>query len=106
MIYCVEDDASIRELVIYTLQATGYEAQGFADGKSYSDLVSQLIYGGDQYMLIADYRAYADTQRRLYDSIRDPQERGRLSIMNTARSGVFAADRAIREYAENIWNLK
>ena len=81
-------------------------SQGFADGKSYSDLVSQLIYGGDQYMLIADYRAYADTQRRLYDSIRDPQERGRLSIMNTARSGVFAADRAIREYAENIWNLK
>ena len=81
-------------------------SQGFADGKSYSDLVSQLIYGGDQYMLIADYRAYADTQRLLYDSIRDPQERGRLSIMNTARSGVFAADRAIREYAENIWNLK
>lgn len=81
-------------------------SQGFADGKSYSDLVSQLIYGGDQYMLIADYRAYADTQRRLYDSIRDPQERGRLSIMNTSRSGVFAADRAIREYAENIWNLK
>ena len=36
MIYCVEDDASIRELVIYTLQATGYEAQGFADGKAFS----------------------------------------------------------------------
>ena len=81
-------------------------SQGFADGKSYSDLVSQLIYGGDQYMLIADYRAYADTQRRLYASIKDPEEMGRLSIMNTARSGVFAADRAIREYAENIWNLK
>ena len=31
MIYCVEDDASIRELVVYTLQTTGYEAQGFAD---------------------------------------------------------------------------
>ena len=92
-------DAEIRRVL-------GRFSQGFADGKSYSDLVSQLIYGGDQYMLIADYRAYADTQRRLYDSIRDPQERGRLSIMNTARSGVFAADRAIREYAENIWNLK
>lgn len=36
MIYCVEDDASIRELVVYTLQATGYEAQGFADGKAFS----------------------------------------------------------------------
>ena len=76
-------DASLEDAMNLTVIATG-----FADGKSYSDLVSQLIYGGDQYMLIADYRAYADTQRRLYDSIRDPQERGRLSIMNTARSGV------------------
>lgn len=32
MIYCVEDDSSIRELVVYTLKATGYEAKGFADG--------------------------------------------------------------------------
>lgn len=32
MIYCVEDDAGIRELVVYTLQNTGMEARGFADG--------------------------------------------------------------------------
>ena len=81
-------------------------SQGFADGKSYSDLVSQLVYGGDQYMLIADFRAYADTQRRLYEHIKSPDEMARFSIMNTARSGVFAADRAIREYAEKIWKLK
>ena len=41
MIYCVEDDASIRELVVYTLQATGYEAQGFADGKAFSAAMEQ-----------------------------------------------------------------
>ena len=40
MIYCVEDDASIRELVVYTLQATGYEAQGFADGKAFSEALA------------------------------------------------------------------
>ena len=79
--------------------------QGFSDGKSYSDLVSNLLYNGDQYMLIADYRAYADCQRRLYERISDEGELARLAIMNTARSGVFAADRAIREYAENIWNI-
>ena len=77
--------------------------QGFRDGKSYSDLVSNLLYGGDQYMLIADYRAYADCQSRLYDRIRDEDEMARLAIVNTARSGFFAADRAIRDYAENIW---
>ena len=32
MIYCVEDDNSIRELVVYTLQSTGFEAYGFGEG--------------------------------------------------------------------------
>ena len=41
MIYCVEDDAGIRELVVYTLQNTGMEARGFADGTA---LFSALRY--------------------------------------------------------------
>ena len=81
-------------------------SQGFSDGKSYSDLVSALLYGGDQYMLLADYRAYADCQKRLYARIGDSDELARLAIMNTAESGIFAADRAIEEYARNIWMLK
>ena len=56
-------------------------------------------------MLIADYRAYADTQKRLYERLSDENEQARLAIMNTAKSGVFAADRAIREYANNIWHV-
>jgi starch phosphorylase len=79
---------------------------GFSDGKSYSDLVSSLIFGGDQYMLIADYRSYADCQRRLYETIKDSDEFARMSIINTGKSGIFAADRAIKEYADNIWNVK
>ena len=35
MIYCVEDDKNIRDLVIYTLESTGMEAVGFGDGKSF-----------------------------------------------------------------------
>ena len=81
-------------------------SEGFSDGKSYSDLVSQLLYGGDPYMLIADYRAYADCQKRLYDRISDKGELARLAIMNTAESGIFAADRAISQYAHEIWNVK
>jgi two-component system alkaline phosphatase synthesis response regulator PhoP len=37
MIYCVEDDDNIRELVIYTLETTGLKAQGFAESKSFSE---------------------------------------------------------------------
>ena len=80
-------------------------SQGFSDGKSYSDLVSMLLYGGDPYMLVADYRAYVDCQKRLYSRISDPAELARLALVNTAQSGVFAADRAIREYADNIWHI-
>lgn len=37
MIYCVEDDSNIRELVIYTLNATGMNAKGFGDGRSFME---------------------------------------------------------------------
>ena len=80
-------------------------SQGFSDGKSYSDLVSGLIYGGDPYMLIADYRSYVESRDRLYARLADDNERARLALVNTAESGFFAADRAIREYADRIWKL-
>jgi len=80
--------------------------RGFSDGKSYSDLVSNLLFAGDPYMLIADFRSYVGTHDRLYSSIADKNELARLSLMNTAKSGIFAADRAVREYADNIWHIK
>lgn len=50
MIYCVEDDASIRDLMIYTLNASGFEAMGFADGKTFMDSLS----GGLPNLVILD----------------------------------------------------
>ncbi len=35
MIFCVEDDSNIRELVVYTLETTGFRARGFEDGKEF-----------------------------------------------------------------------
>jgi len=43
MIFCVEDDANIRKLIVYTLQSTGFEAQGFEDGKSFLEAVDREI---------------------------------------------------------------
>ena len=40
MIYCVEDDDNIRELVIYTLETTGLKAQGFAEGTSFMEALA------------------------------------------------------------------
>lgn len=41
MIYCVEDDSSIRELMIYTLQMSGFEARGFEDGTAFWSSVKE-----------------------------------------------------------------
>ena len=41
MIYCVEDDSSIRELMVYTLQASGFEACGFQDAAAFWDMMKE-----------------------------------------------------------------
>lgn len=43
MIYCVEDDAGIRDIEVYTLRSTGFEAEGFADGKAFFEAVKKLL---------------------------------------------------------------
>ena len=43
MIFCVEDDANIRKLIVYTLESTGFEAKGFEEGASFFEGVSQEI---------------------------------------------------------------
>ena len=57
-------------------------------------------------MLLADFDSYVDTHNRMYAILRNPAERARMSLVNTAMSGFFAADRAILEYAKNIWDVK
>ena len=40
MIYCVEDDSNIRDLVVYTLESTGMKACGFEDGKAFIEALA------------------------------------------------------------------
>ncbi len=78
---------------------------GLSDGKSYADLISHLVYGGDPYLLLADFDSYVKCHDRLYETAGDKASFARMGLVNIAESGVFAADRAIREYAKNIWYL-
>ncbi len=80
--------------------------EGFSDHKSYMDLVSGLRFGGDPYMLLADFADYRRAHDALYRLMAEPRASARMSLVNIAESGVFAADRAIREYAENIWTIE
>ena len=74
------------------------------DRNRYRSLVDALIYR-DRFMVAADFEAYWAAQRRVDDLWRDPSEWRRKSILNTARMSWFSSDRAIREYADDIWGV-
>ena len=78
--------------------------RGFRDGVSYEDLYQRLI-GSDEYLLLADYRAYCDAERRMAETYENREQWNCMSLLNIARSGSFAADRAGAEYADNIWHV-
>ncbi|HMG55532.1 MAG TPA: glycogen/starch/alpha-glucan phosphorylase, partial [Kofleriaceae bacterium] len=70
----------------------------------YAPLVDDLLHR-DRFLVLADFRAYADCQRRVEAVWRTPASWLRSSILNTARAGRFSSDRAIREYARAIWSV-
>jgi starch phosphorylase len=71
----------------------------------YEPILRSLLDYNDYYMLIADLRSYADTQARVDSVYREPAKWNRMSLVNIARSGLFSSDRAVAEYARNIWNV-
>ena len=83
--------------------------RGFNDGVSYSDLTNRLLFGNggtpDEYMLLADFESYREAHERAGHTYRDPARWNRMALINIARSGIFAADRSIRDYARDIWKV-
>jgi len=83
--------------------------RGFDDGVSYTGLTNRLLFGNgcppDEYMLLADYESYREAQRLTGLAYRDQKRWNQMSLLNIARSGIFAADRSIRDYAKDIWNV-
>jgi glycogen phosphorylase len=71
----------------------------------YRALVDSLLWGGDHYLLLADFEAYVAAQARVDALYRDPQAWARKAIANVAGMGLFSADRTIREYAQGVWNI-
>ncbi len=94
-------DEKIRR-IIETLK-TGFSGESFADIAGY--LVSNNIMS-DPYMALADFGSYMCAHGEMDKKYKDAAAWNKSSLINIAGSGRFAADRSIKEYADNIWGLK
>lgn len=73
------------------------------NGKSFGEFTSSLM-NVDPYMALADFADYQKAQQLSADIYRDKERFAKMSLMNISSAGIFSADRAIMEYASNIWN--
>ena len=71
----------------------------------FSLLTAGLRNPHDQWLTIADFRSYIDSQREVSKTYADQPTWQRMSILNVATSGHFSSDRTIRQYADEIWNV-
>ncbi|MGY1488388.1 glycogen/starch/alpha-glucan phosphorylase [Methylobacillus pratensis] len=72
----------------------------------YHAIGDALLNNGDQYLLLADYASYIETQDAVGKLYKDKDEWNRRAILNVARIGKFSSDRTIGEYVEKIWRVK
>jgi starch phosphorylase len=96
----IADVPILREV----LDAITYGVFSPDEPNRFQDLVDEL-YGSDHFLVTADFAAYSETQIRVAARWHDPHAWWRSSVLNTAHVGWFSSDRAIREYAEDIWNV-
>jgi starch phosphorylase len=96
----LERDAELREAI--DVIASGHFSRG--DASVFRPLVDNLRYS-DPFLVLADYASYMECQQRVSAAWQDADRWTRMSILNTARSGKFSSDRAIREYCDEIWHV-
>jgi starch phosphorylase len=95
------NNPQLREVL--DLISTGFFSHG--DRELFRPLIDSLL-NRDEFLLLADYQSYVDCQAEVSRAYRDREQWTRMAILNTARMGRFSSDRAIREYAQEIWRVQ
>ena len=96
---CYHNNTQLR--AVLDLISTGFFSHSQVN--LFQPLIDSLLRQ-DQYLVLADYQSYTDTQAEVGHAYRDLDQWARKSILNVARMGKFSSDRAIREYCEDIWH--
>ena len=91
------NNAELRKVIEF-IQA------GFG-GKQFPEIGNTIIHH-DPYMVLADFVSYRQAQKKIDEVWADRTRWNRMSLMNIAGAGRFAADRAINDYARDIWHTK
>ena len=68
--------------------------------------VADSLKNIDPYMVLADFDSYAEAQARSSSLYKDRTLWTKMSLHNIANAGIFSADRAVNEYASNIWGIR
>ena len=74
------------------------------NGSKFNDVVESLKYH-DPYMVLADFDSYREAQAYASKTYEDLLKWQSMSLMNIANAGIFSADRAVEDYARDIWHL-
>ncbi|MBQ7117051.1 MAG: glycogen/starch/alpha-glucan phosphorylase [Clostridia bacterium] len=91
------NNAELRKVIEFIQQGIG--------GKQFPEIGNTIIHH-DPYMVLADFADYRAKQKMIDEVWKDRTKWNRMSLMNIAGAGRFAADRAINDYARDIWHTK
>ena len=98
-------DEEIRQVLMQLINGTFSN-----DTELFRDLYDSLLNTkntdrADRYFILADFRSYADAQKRVEAAYRGEKGWAKKALLNTACSGKFTSDRTIQEYVDDIWHL-
>jgi len=98
-------DEEIRQVLMQLINGTFS-----SDTELFRDLYDSLLTNkntdrADRYFILADFRSYADAQKRVEEAYKDEKGWAKKALLNTACSGKFTSDRTIQEYVDDIWHL-
>ncbi len=97
-------DGEIRQVLTQLVNGT-YSSDTELFRPLYDSLLTNRFGRPDQYFILADFRSYADAQRRVGEAFKNRKAWARMAMMNTACAGKFSSDRTIEEYVRDIWHL-
>ncbi|HIS25553.1 MAG TPA: glycogen/starch/alpha-glucan phosphorylase [Candidatus Pullilachnospira intestinigallinarum] len=100
------NDPDIRHVLMQLINGT----YSNGDFDMFRDIYDSLLNThssdrADTYFILADFKSYAEAQKKVEEAYRDTRRWAKMALLNTACSGKFSSDRTIQQYVDEIWHL-